>query len=297
MAYLRIADGCDNRCAYCAIPAIRGPFRSRPAGDLLQEARQLVDGGARELNLIGQDTTLYGTDRPGAPRIHELLARLSEIPRLRWLRLLYTHPAHFTPDLVEAYRSLPKLCPYVDLPLQHVNDAILRRMGRRVSQAQILDLIGRIRERVPGVAIRTSFIVGFPGETRRQFDELLEKVRQLRFDHLGAFRYSREGGTRAADMPGQLSERTKSRRLGDLMRTQQEIVLARNRAMKGKTLKVVIEQPAANGREGWIARSRTQAPDVDSVTYVSGKNLRPGYFRQVVVTGSEGYDLLAKCKV
>jgi ribosomal protein S12 methylthiotransferase len=296
-AYLRIADGCDNRCAYCAIPAIRGPFRSRPAEEILKEARELVASGARELNVIGQDTTLYGADRPGSPRIHELLARIARTPRLRWLRLLYTHPAHFTPELIEAYRTLPKLCPYVDLPLQHLNDDILRRMGRRVSQAQVLDLIGRIRERVPGVAIRTSFIVGFPGETRRQFDELLEKVRELRFDHLGAFAYSREEGTRAASMPGQLSERTKARRLGELMRAQQEIVLERNRAMKGKTFEVVIAEPAPARRDGWIARSRTQAPDVDGVTFVSGKNLRTGQFVGVTVVGSDGYDLIAERKM
>jgi ribosomal protein S12 methylthiotransferase len=309
-AYLRIADGCDNRCAYCAIPAIRGPFRSRPAGEILKEARELVASGARELNVIGQDTTLYGADRPGSPRIHELLARIAQAPRLRWLRLLYTHPAHFTPELIEAYRALPKLCPYVDLPLQHLNDDILRRMGRRVSQAQVADLIGRIRERVPDVAIRTSFIVGFPGETRRQFDELLEKVRELRFDHLGAFAYSREEGTTAASMPGQLSERTKARRLGELMRAQQEIALDRNRAMKGKTFEVVIEEPfdVAHGpepvegpaparRDGWIARSRTQAPDVDGVTFVSGKDLRPGRFVRATIIGSDGYDLVAECKM
>ncbi len=185
----------------------------------------------------------------------------------------------------------------MDLPLQHLNDDILRRMGRRVSQAQVLDLIGRIRERVPGVAIRTSFIVGFPGETRRQFDELLEKVRELRFDHLGAFAYSREEGTRAASMPGQLSERTKARRLGELMRAQQEIVLRRNRAMKGTELEVVVEEPAPGRRDRWIARSRTQAPDVDGVTFVSGKNLRPGRFVRATVTGSSGYDLIAECKV
>ncbi|MGD1002147.1 MAG: 30S ribosomal protein S12 methylthiotransferase RimO [Candidatus Brocadiia bacterium] len=296
-AYLRIADGCDNRCAYCAIPAIRGPFRSRPAEEILKEARELVASGARELNVIGQDTTLYGADRPGSPRIHELLARIARTPRLRWLRLLYTHPAHFTPELIEAYRTLPKLCPYVDLPLQHLNDDILRRMGRRVSQAQVLDLIGRIRERVPGVAIRTSFIVGFPGETRRQFDELLGKARELRFDHLGAFAYSREEGTRAASMPGQLSDRTKARRLGELMRAQQEIVLGRNRAMKGTEFEVVVEEPAPGRRDRWIARSRTQAPDVDGVTFVSGKNLHAGRFVRATVTGSSGYDLIAKCKM
>jgi ribosomal protein S12 methylthiotransferase len=295
-AYLRIADGCDNRCAYCAIPAIRGPFRSRPAEEIFKEARELVAAGARELNVIGQDTTLYGADRPGSPRIHELLARIARTPRLRWLRLLYTHPAHFTPELIEAYRALPKLCPYVDLPLQHLNDDILRRMGRRVSQAQVLDLIGRIRERVPGVAVRTSFIVGFPGETRRQFDELLGKVRELRFDHLGAFAYSREEGTRAASMPGQLSGRTKARRLGELMRAQQEIVLHRNRAMKGTEFEVVVEEPAPGRPDRWIARSRTQAPDVDGVTFVSGKNLRPGRFVRATVIGSNGYDLIAECK-
>jgi len=296
-AYLRIADGCDNRCAYCAIPAIRGPFRSRPAEEILKEARELVASGVRELNVIGQDTTLYGADRPGSPRIHELLERIARTPRLRWLRLLYTHPAHFPPELIEAYRALPKLCPYVDLPLQHLNDDILRRMGRRVSQAQVTDLIGRIRDRVPGVAIRTSFIVGFPGETRRQFDELLKKVREIRFDHLGAFAYSREEGTRAASMPGQFSERTKARRLGELMRAQQEIVLARNRAMKGAELEIVVEEPAPGRPDRWIARSRTQAPDVDGVTFVSGKNLRPGQFVRAVVTGSSGYDLIAKCAV
>jgi len=296
-AYLRIADGCDNRCAYCAIPAIRGPFRSRPAEEILREAGELVASGARELNVIGQDTTLYGADRPGSPRLHELLARIAEAPRLRWLRLLYTPPAHFTAELIDAYRALPKLCPYVDLPLQHLNDDILRRMGRRVSQAQALDLIGRIRERVPDVTIRTSFIVGFPGETRRQFDELLEKVRELRFDHLGAFAYSREEGTRAASMPGQLSGRTKARRLGELMRAQQEIVLDRNRAMKGTEFEVVVEQPAPGRRDRWIARSRTQAPDVDGVTFVSGKNLRPGRFVRATVIGSNGYDLIAECKM
>jgi tRNA A37 methylthiotransferase MiaB len=170
-------------------------------------------------------------------------------------------------------------------------------MGRRVTQAEVLDLIGRIRERVPGAVIRASFIVGFPGETQRQFDELVEKVRELRFDHLGAFAYSREGGTRAASMPGQLSERTKARRLGELMRAQQEIVLDRNRALKGTEIEVVVEEPAPGRPDRWIARSRAQAPDVDGVTFVSGKNLRPGRFLRATVVGSDGYDLIAECKV
>ncbi len=293
-AYLRIADGCDNRCAYCAIPDIRGPFRSRPVQDILREAEDLVAEGARELNLIGQDTTLYGTDLERGPRIHELLERLARIRKLRWLRLLYTHPAHFTDELIEAYANIPKLCPYVDMPLQHLNDAILRRMGRKVTQARILDLVGRIRERVPGAAIRTAFIVGFPGETRGHFNELLALVRKIRFEHLGAFKYSREEPTRAVRMRNHVSERAKSRRLGEIMLLQQQIVFAKNRSLKGKQVEVVIDEPVANQRDVWTARMRTQAPDVDSMTYVKGKGLRPGRFLKVRITGSRGYDLLAQ---
>jgi len=293
-AYLRIADGCDNRCAYCAIPMIRGPYRSRRPQAIMNEARQLLDAGARELNLIAQDTTLYGLDLPRPVPLHKLLVRLSEIRNLRWLRLLYTHPAHFTEEAIAAYASIPKLCPYVDLPLQHLNDAILKRMGRKVTQAQVLDLIARIRERVPAAAIRTTFIVGFPGETRARFNEMLRLVRQLRFDHLGAFKYSREEGTRAARMQGQVSNRATSRRLRDLMLAQQEIVLARNRRMKGRRIQVVIEKRTSDAPNTWLARSRTQAPDVDNVTYVTGSNLRPGRFIEVEIIGSRGYDLLAK---
>jgi len=293
-AYLRISEGCDNRCSYCAIPLIRGPFRSRPVEDVLEEARTLLAAGVRELILIGQDTTLYGADRPGAPRIHQLLARLSGLPRLRWLRLLYTHPAHFTDDLVEAYASLPRLCPYVDLPLQHLNDRLLRRMGRQVTQRRVLALLERLRERIPGVTIRTTFLVGFPGETRREFNELLHLVRRLRFDHLGAFAYSREEGTPAARMRGQVSDRAKARRLRDLMLAQQEIVFERHRAAKGRIVEAVVDGPAADAPGVWIARSRAQAPDVDSAIRLRGRGLRPGRFLKVRITGAEGYDLLAR---
>ena len=292
-AYLRVSEGCDNRCTYCAIPLIRGGFRSRPAEEVLDEARRLVAGGVRELVVIGQDTTLYGTDLAGEIRIHELLARLAEIRHLRWIRLLYTHPAHFTEDLVDAYLSLSKLCPYVDIPLQHLSDRILRRMRRRVTQAQCLALIERLRSAVPGIAIRTTFLVGFPGETRAEFNELLRLGKDLRFDHLGAFAYSREEGTPAARLPGQVSERAKSRRLRDLMLAQQEIAFARNRAMRGGVLEVVVDRPSAE-RGVWIARSRTQAPDVDGATYLRGEGLRPGLFVQAKITASRGYDLVAR---
>ena len=293
--YLRIADGCDNRCAYCAIPIIRGRFRSRPSKEIVREAVALVRGGVRELNIIAQDTTLYGMDLPKPFPIHSLLERLAEsLPQLKWMRLLYTHPAHFTDDLISAYAAISKLCPYVDLPLQHLSDTILKRMGRKVTQSQILSLIERIRAGVPGVAIRTAFIVGFPGETRAQFNDLLQLVKELRFEHMGVFAYSSEEDTRAARMRGHVSERAKGRRLRDLMLAQQKMVLTRNRRAKGTRVPIVIESRSEDSPEVWVARMATQAPDVDSVVYVTGKGLRPGRFVEVEITGSSGYDLKAQ---
>jgi ribosomal protein S12 methylthiotransferase len=293
-AYVRLADGCDNRCAYCAIPLIRGPFRSRPYEAVLAETEQLVAAGAREINLIGQDTTRFGVDLYGRARIHELLRDLARIRGLRWLRLLYTHPAHFTDELVEAYATVRKLCPYIDLPLQHLNDRVLKRMGRKTTQAGAIGLIRRLRAAVPAAAIRTTFIVGFPGETRAEFNEMRDLVRALRFDHLGVFTFSREQGTRAARMGPRISERAAARRRADLMRTQQAIAFEKNAAMVGREIEVVIDRPAPEGDGLWIARSRRQAPDVDGVTIVHSRTARPGRFLQVRVTDSQGYDLTAR---
>jgi len=292
-AYLRVSEGCDNRCSYCAIPLIRGGFESRPSAEILDEAERLVAGGVRELVVIGQDTTLYGTDRPGEILIHELLARLAEIPQVHWLRLLYTHPAHFTEDLIQAYASLPKLCPYVDVPLQHLSERVLRRMRRRVTQADCLRLIERLRQAVPGIALRTTFLVGFPGETREEFNELLSLVKEIRFDHLGAFAYSREEGTPAARLRGQVSERAKLRRLHDLMQAQQVIAFETNRALRGSVCEAVVDRPSPEPGV-WIGRTAKQAPDVDGVTYLRGEGLRPGRFVQARITGSRGYDLVAR---
>jgi ribosomal protein S12 methylthiotransferase len=292
-AYLRISDGCDNCCTYCTIPLIRGPLRSRPADEILREARQLIDLGVRELNVIGQDTTSYGSDLPRSIEIHELLGRLAEIPNLRWLRLLYTHPAYFTDDLVKAYASIGKLCPYVDLPLQHLNGEILERMGRRVTQADCLDLLNRLRDRVPGVAIRTTFIVGFPGETQAQFDELLDLVKQIRFDHLGVFRYSNEAGTAASALCGQVPERTKARRHEALMLAQQKIAFTRNRALHGKVVEVLIDRPTDEA-DLWIGRMPTQAPDIDSVTIVRASGVTVGDFVEAQIIDAAGYDLIAQ---
>ena len=293
-AYLRISDGCDNRCSYCTIPLIRGCFRSRPADEIVSEARQLVELGVRELNLIGQDTTSYGADLNGSVGIAGLLLqRLAGIPELRWLRLLYAHPARFSDGLIEAYATIDALCPYVDLPLQHLNDGILRRMGRRVTQAESVRLIERLRERVPDVAIRTTFIVGFPGETRAQFDELVDLVERLRFDHVGVFRYSNEAGTAAAGMSGQVSERTKAKREKALMLAQQRIALEKNRSMLGKVVEVLIDRPTDEPGL-WIGRTRTQAPDVDSVTFVYVNEVTPGDFIDAQIIDVASYDLIAQ---
>ena len=291
-AYLRISDGCDNRCTYCTIPLIRGAYHGRPAEEIITEANELVERGVREINVIAQDTTVYGTDTPGEMRIHDLLARLASVPDLHWLRLLYTHPAHFPPEMIDAYAEIPKLCPYVDLPLQHLNDDILRRMGRRVTRDECLNLIERLRARVPGIAIRTTFIAGFPGETDAQFRELLQYVKDLHFDHLGVFPYSQEEDTPAALMPDQIPEEVKEERVRELMLAQQEIVFGRNASLCGSRMEVMIDAPGDEDRI-WLARSRTQAPDVDSITYVEGSDLEVGQFVNVEVTGADGYDLIA----
>jgi len=247
----------------------------------------------QELVAIGQDTTSYGKDFQEPYPVHRLLRELAGIEDVRWIRLLYTHPAHFSDELIAEYADNPKLCAYVDIPLQHLNDNILRRMGRGVSQAYCLDLIERLRSRVPGIAIRTTFIVGFPGETDARFKELLELVRDLRFDHMGAFAYSPEPDTPAASLPNQVPTEVVEDRLQALMLAQQAIVFENNEAMIGKTVEVLIDEPTEEAGV-WIGRTQSQAPDVDSVTYVMGADLEAGRFVQAEVIQTEDYDLLAQ---
>jgi len=291
--YLRISDGCDNRCSYCTIPQIRGRFRSRPPDAILAEAGELVRNGARELVVIGQDTTSYGADLPELYPVHRLLRDLAGFDELRWIRLLYTHPAHFTDALIDEYADNAKLCAYVDIPLQHLHDEILQRMGRHVTQAQCVRLIERLRARVPGIAIRTTFIIGFPGETDAHFEELLELVHELRFDHLGAFAYSPEPGTPAAGFPDQVPASVVEERLETLMLAQQAIVFESNRAAIGREVEVLIDAEA--DEDGvWLGRTQAQAPDVDSLTWVHGEGLRPGHFVTARVVDSQDYDLVAE---
>jgi len=292
-AYLRISDGCDNRCSYCTIPLIRGPFKSRSPEAILAEAADLVRNGVRELVAIGQDTTSFGKDLQEPYPVHRLLQELATIEDVRWIRLLYTHPAHFSDELIAEYANNHKLCSYVDIPLQHLNDNILRRMGRRVSKADCLDLIKQLRTQVPGIAIRTTFIVGFPGETDARFKELLDLVRDIRFDHMGAFAYSAEPDTPAANLPNQVPPDVVEDRLQALMLAQQAIAFETNEAMIGKTVEVLIDE-ATEEAGVWVGRTQSQAPDVDSATYVIGEDLEAGQFVQAEVIQTEDYDLLAQ---
>lgn len=307
-AYLRIADGCNNHCSYCTIPAIRGPYRSRSMESIVKEAKDLGESGVKELNLIAQDTTHYGVDLYGRQRLQELIKALSEIEKIRWLRLLYTHPAHISPSMLSLWHEIPNLCPYLDLPIQHISNPILKLMNRKVRKEDIISLIERLREATPDLTLRTSIIVGFPGESEAHFEELLDFVAQARFDRLGAFIYSREEGTPAARLPGQVPEEVKSERLDRLMRLQQEISRQRNETLIGQEIEVLIDQKV----EGqYIGRSAADAPEIDGNVIIpddspKGRNrnsqtsdtrdIRTGEFYQVRITGATEYDLLGKIK-
>lgn len=293
-AYLKISEGCNNSCSYCAIPAIRGPFKSRPMDKILREARGLAASGAKELNLIAQDSTLYGKDLYGHQCLHELLGMLSEINSLKWLRLLYTHPAHFYPELIKEIAQNEKVVKYIDIPIQHISDRMLEMMGRQVTRSQVEGLMQRLREEVSGLFLRTAVIVGFPGEGKREFCELLAFLEEAAFERLGAFVYSREDGTPAATFKGRVPEAEKRRRLTEVMTLQQGIIFRNNAHLVGQTLEVLVDGPQKDG-QGWLARSYGDAPEVDSNVIVFGQRLVPGEFKKVIVTRQEGYDLVADC--
>ena len=293
-SYLRIADGCDNQCGYCMIPAIRGPYRSRPMKELIEEANLLANSGVVELNIIAQDTTNYGRDLPEArPTIVDLLRALAEIDKLHWIRLLYTHPAHFSDELVSFLSLGGKVIPYVDLPLQHISDRILSAMGRGVTKSEIKRLIGKIRRTIPRAVLRTTFIVGLPGETEAEFAELLEFVEETRFERLGSFVYSPEAATPASAMSGQVPEEVKLERRDRLMRLEQSMLFEMNLRVVGKVVTALVDSGPDD--EGLFrARTYADAPEVDTEVLVSGKNVSPGSFVRARVTGQKGYDLLAE---
>ncbi len=292
-AYLKIAEGCDNRCAYCVIPSIRGPYRSRPPEDILREAEGLADLGVRELIVTAQDTTAYGQDLPDRPALPELLRDLAALRKLRWIRLLYTYPERLTDALFEVMARNRKICAYIDMPIQHIDDEVLQAMRRRGDGALIRERIARARAVIPGVALRTSLIVGFPGETPSRFRRLQAFLEETRLDHVGIFPYSREEGTPAGNRTPEVSEATKRRRRGTLMTLQARISGEINRALIGTRQEILIEGPSGNPDYPFVGRCRRQAPDIDGVTYVRGGGLRPGVFVVRTVLDADAYDLFA----
>lgn len=294
--YIKVSEGCSNFCSYCVISRLRGPFRSRTIRSVMEEVRKISKGGSvREIELIGQDTTLFGIDQYGRPALQYLLADLCGLKNgPRWIRLLYTHPAHYSDELIATIRNEERVCKYLDLPVQHASDRILKRMNRKTTRRDIRELIARLRKRIPGLVLRTSVIVGFPGETDDDFAELLDLIRQTRFERLGAFVYSREEGTKAHAFEGQVPEGVKKERFDEVMRLQQKISLEKNRALLGKTVEVLIDEKAPDGKGTFVGRTQGDAPEIDGVVYVSGKNMKAGEFCKVKITDSLEYDLVGK---
>ncbi len=290
-AYLKILEGCDHRCAYCTIPSIRGPLASRDRDSLLAEVRSLVRDGAREINLVGQDITSFGADRGGTPGLVPLVRAICAIPETRWVRLLYLYPTGIDDALIDLLAAEPKVCRYLDIPVQHADADILRKMGRRYGPGDIMELIARLRARVPGIFLRTSLIVGFPGETARAFDRLLRFVHEARWDYLGVFPYSREEGTPAYAMRPQVSEAVKRERARKVQDAQADILAARNAAMAGREIEVLVEEAPARGRA--LGRHAGQAPEVDGNVLLSGYGGAAGRFLRARVTGAREWDLLA----
>lgn len=293
-AYLQIAEGCDNHCTYCVIPSIRGKFRSRPMSELIDEATDLAGLGVKELCLVAQDTTRYGEDLYGTYALDSLISELSEIEGIEWIRVLYCYPDRITDGLIDVFANNPKLVKYIDMPIQHINDDILRRMNRRDKRANIEEVIRKLRERVPGIILRSTVIVGFPGETPSQFEELRAFLKETKFERLGVFAYSREEGTPAYDFPNQVTEKTKNKRLDILMDQQERIHNDFNACFVGKTLRVLCEgydQVA----EQFYGRSYADAYDIDGKVYFSSSfNVKEGDFVNVLIDEVLDYDLLGK---
>ena len=292
VAYLKIAEGCDRRCSFCTIPSIRGRHLSKSIDQVVVEAEQLVAGGVRELVLVSQDTSYYGVDTSGHPQLAQLLVRLEQIDGLDWIRLMYLYPMHLTNELIGVIASPGKTLPYVDMPLQHISDDILKRMNRRPGRAEIEKLIQRLRRQIEGVVIRTTMITGFPGETDEQFDELLRFVRRSRFERLGAFAYCREPNTPAARLDGQLPDSLKQKRRDRLMEVQQEVAFDWNCSQVGKRLEVLIDRCIPGEKNAYVGRSCADAPDVDGAVYVTGENLLPGQIVPCEIVSFQGYDLV-----
>lgn len=290
-AFLKIAEGCNKNCTYCVIPKIRGHYRSFPMEKLLNEARELADQGVTELIIVAQETTIYGKDLYGEKRLHILLKELAKIDSIHWIRVLYCYPEEIYPELIDVMASEKKICHYLDLPIQSASDSILKRMNRRTTEAELRELVGTLRKRIPDIFLRTTIITGFPGETEEDFEKTLSFVKEMKFDRLGCFTYSKEEGTAAAKMPGQIKKNIKVRRRNAVMAEQQKISLAKGKARIGSLMEAVVEGYLPE--EGiYTARTCGDAPGVDGYVFVnSDRELMSGDFLKVRITGASHYDL------
>ena len=293
-AYMKIAEGCDKHCTYCIIPKIRGNFRSVPMERLIREAEYLAEQGVKELILVAQETTLYGKDLYGEKSLHKLVRELCKVSGIQWIRILYCYPEEITDELIQVMKEEKKVCHYLDLPIQHASDAILKRMGRRTTKQELKDIIGKLRREIPDICLRTTLITGFPGETEEQHEELAEFVDEMEFDRLGVFTYSPEEGTPAASMQDQIDEEVKEERQAELMELQQEIAFDNAEGMVGREVLVMIEGKVAE-ENAYVGRTYRDAPNVDGLIFINtDEELLSGDFARVKVTGALDYDLIVE---
>jgi ribosomal protein S12 methylthiotransferase len=293
-AYLKISEGCDRLCTFCAIPKMRGKHASKPIEEVVAEAEQLAADGVRELIIVAQDTTYYGLDLYGQARLNELLQRLEEVAGIDWIRLMYFYPMYIDDALIDTIAASQKILPYIDIPLQHASDAMLRRMSRRVTRAETEELLSRLRSRIKNLTLRTTFITGFPGETDDDFSQLVEFVEKYRFERMGVFTYSLEPDTPAARLPDPVAPDVMEARREQLMLVQQQIAFARNDQQVGRTIDVILDQPVEGERNVWLGRSVADAPDVDGLVFVTGDQhrLKAGDIVPVEIVASQEYDLV-----
>lgn len=293
-AYLKIAEGCNKHCTYCIIPKVRGDFRSIPMENLIKEASELAENGVKELILVAQETTLYGFDLYGEKSLHKLLHELAQVPGIYWIRILYCYPEEITDELIETIKTEPKVCHYLDIPIQHASDAVLKRMGRRTNQQQLRNMVDKLRKEIPDICLRTTLITGFPGESKEDHEELMQFVNDMEFDRLGVFTYSQEEDTPAALMQDQIAEDIKAERQAELMELQQEIVFEKAEEMVGQVLTVMVEGKIAD-EDVYVSRTYRDAPNVDGYLFInSSANLMTGDFVKVLVTDSNEYDLIGE---
>ncbi len=292
-AYLKISEGCDRLCTFCAIPGMRGKHASKPLDEIVSEARQLVSQGVRELIIVAQDTTYYGIDIYGEPRLAELLRELDAVDGLDWIRLMYFYPMYLDDELIDVIAGADHILPYIDMPLQHINDWVLKRMARRVTRSQTESLLEKLRDRIPGLVMRTTMITGFPGETDAHFDELVEFVKCRRFERLGVFTYSPEPSTPAISLPDQIDDTVKESRREQLMQVQQQIAFDWNRQQHGSSMDVLIDRPLEDQPNVYLGRTYADAPDVDGLVYVTGECCCQGDLTLCEIVTSKGYDLIA----